>query len=269
MRSVIDSTECVCHGMCDSKSDIGKSHTCDILAESHAFASLFFVCNGTAQGFGDQLNGFEVEHICHFPGCFCSVSFDGVCQGIHTGRSSKSLWHGRHHLRIYDCDNWHIVWVNTYKFTLLFHIGNDVVDGNFCRSTSSGRNSDDRYTWFFGRSYALKAAHIFKFRIGNDDTDGFGSIHGRATADCNEVVGTGILECLYTVLDILDGWIWFDIGINLIHKTILVQYICYLFCYTKLDQVRIRADKSFLESVCFCLGCNLLNCTCTVIRCFI
>lgn len=148
MWSVIDSTECVCHGMCDSKSDIGKSHTCDILAESHAFASLFFVCNGTAQGFGDQLNGFEVEHICHFPGCFCSVSFDGVCQGIHTGRSSKSLWHGRHHLRIYDCDNWHIVWVNTYKFTLLFHIGNDVVDGNFCRSTSGGRNSDDRYTWF-------------------------------------------------------------------------------------------------------------------------
>lgn len=103
----------------------------------------------------------------------------------------------------------------------------------------------------FGRSYALKAAHIFKFWIGNDDTDGFGSIHGRAAADCNEVVGTGILECLYTVLDILDGWIWFDIGINLIHKTILVQYICYLFVTPNLIRSGSEQTKAFWNPCAF------------------
>ena len=141
-------------------------------------------------------------------------------QSIHTGGSGQSFWHGGHHFRVNNCDDRHVVWVNTYEFTFSFHIGNNIVDGYFRSSSGCGRYGDDRYARLFGRSHALKASHIFKFRVCDDDADGFGSIHGGTTADSNQIISTGILEGLYAVLYIFDGWIRFDVAVKFIVQTV-------------------------------------------------
>ena len=112
------------------------------------------------------------------------------------------------------------MWVNTYEFTFSFHVGNDIVDGYFRSSSGCGRYSDDRYARFLGRSHTLEASDIFKFRVCDDDTDGFGSIHGRTSADSDQIISTGILEGLYAVLYIFDGWIRFDVAVKFIVQTV-------------------------------------------------
>ena len=32
----------------------------------------------------DNFDSFDMEHVCHFPCSFCDVSFDSMCQSIHT-----------------------------------------------------------------------------------------------------------------------------------------------------------------------------------------
>ena len=42
--------------------------------EQHGFEA--YIVGGCVR---DQFDGFDMEHICHFPSCFCCVSFDGMC----------------------------------------------------------------------------------------------------------------------------------------------------------------------------------------------
>ena len=55
--------------------------------------SLIHICHCAAQRAADDFDRFKMEHISHFPSTFCCISFNGMCQSIHTGRSSKSFWH--------------------------------------------------------------------------------------------------------------------------------------------------------------------------------
>ena len=180
-----------------------------------------------------------MEHICHFPCSLSCISLDCMCQGIHTGGSCQSFWHGGHHIRINDCNHRHVVRINTDKFSLSLHIRDNVVDCNFCCCTSGCRYCNDRYTWFFRRSNAFKTSDILKFRVRDNDSDRFGSIHGRAASDRDQIISTCFLKCLYTMLYVLDRRICFDIRIDLISKSVFIQNICYFFCDTKFDQVRI------------------------------
>ena len=134
-----------------------------------------------------------------------------MCQSVHTCRSCQSFWHGGHHFRINDCNDRHVMWVNTYEFTFSFYISDNVVDCYLCCCTCCCRNCNDRYTRFLSRSCTFQASYVFKFRVCNDDTDCFGSIHRRTTTDRNQIICTGILECLNTVLYVLNCWIGFDV----------------------------------------------------------
>ena len=190
-------------------------------------------------------------------------------QGIHTGGSGQALRHAGHHIRVDDCDNRNIVSVYTYKFTFFLNIGDNVVDGNLCCGTCGGRNCDDRYARFLGRSYALKASYILKLRVVDDDADGFCGIHGRTAADGDEIVSAGCLKCCNAGLYILDGRVWFDIGVNLISKTSLIQDIGHLLGYAKFDQIRVGTYESFCEASDFYFICNLFDSACAMIRSFI
>ena len=210
-----------------------------------------------------------MEHICHFPCCFCCVSFNCMCQCIHTCRSCQSLWHRRHHVWVYNCDDWHIVWVNTHKFSFLFYICDNIVDCYLCCCSCCCWNCDDWYTRFLCRCNTFQTSNIFKFRVCNDDTDCFCCIHRRTATNSNNVISSCFLKCFYSMLYIFDCWVGFDIRINFILKSCIFQHFCYFCCYFKFNQIRIRTYKCFFVSSCFCLCCNFPNCTCSMIRCFI
>ena len=142
--------------------------------------------------------------------------------------------------------------VNAYEFPFSLHICDNIVDRNLCCGTCCGRYSDDRYAGFPGRSYAFQASYILKLRVCDNDTDGFGGIHGRTAADGNEIISAEIFECLNAVLYILDGRVGFDIGIQLIFQSVFLQDIRNLACYMKFYQIWIRANESFFKAVSLC-----------------
>ena len=152
-----------------------------------------------------------MEHISHLPGASCGVAFNGMCQGIHTGRSGQSFWHGGHHLRIDNCHDGHVMRINADELALLFHIGDHVVDGHFGSGAGSGGNSDGGHARILGGGHAFEASHIFKLRIGNDDADGLGGIHGRTAADGDDVVSAGLFESSHTGLHIFNRGIGLDV----------------------------------------------------------
>ena len=152
-----------------------------------------------------------MEHICHFPRSFCCISFDCMSEGIHTCGSCQSLWHGGHHFRINNCDDWHVMWVNAYKFTFSFYICDNIINSYLCCCTCCCRNCNDRYTRFPGRSCTFQTSYVFEFRVCNNNTDCFGSVHRRTTADCDQIIRFRILKCLNTVLYVLDCRVRFDV----------------------------------------------------------
>ena len=51
------------HGMDDAEAHIAEAHAGDILTESHALAAGLVVLHGSAQVFGDQADGLQMEHV--------------------------------------------------------------------------------------------------------------------------------------------------------------------------------------------------------------
>ena len=210
-----------------------------------------------------------MEHIGHFPGSLCCIAFDGMGQGIHTCRSGKSLRHGGHHIRVNDRNDRHVMRVNAYKFTFSLDIGDNIVDRNLGSSTGCCRNGDDRNTRFFRRCNTLKTSYILKFRVCDDDADRFGGIHGGAAADGDQVVSAGCLKGFNTVLDILDRRVCFNIGVELVVKTVCGQNVGYFGGNLEFYEIRVGTYERLFKAVGFCLVRDLLNRACSVIRCLI
>ena len=92
---------------------------------------------------------FQMEHICHFPYSF----------GLYIPRSHVSghpyrwklsvLWHGEHHIRIHDCNDRHIMWIDTDEFSLSLHICDNIIDRNLCSIPAVVGTAMIRYAWFF------------------------------------------------------------------------------------------------------------------------
>ena len=154
--------------------------------------------------------------------------------------------------------------VYAYEFSLLFYICNNVVNGNFCCSSCCSRYCNDRNRRILGCCSSFQASYICKFRICNDDTDCLGSIHGRSSTDCYDIICTCCLECLDSMLYIFDGRIWLDIRIQLIFQSCIFQYLCHFAGHIELDQVRIGTNQCFLQSSYLYFCRNLLNCSCSV-----
>ena len=266
MRGIIDSTQSMCHGMGNTKTYVGEAHTCNVLAQSHAFTAFLGIGYSAAQGLGNDLDCLQVEHIGHLPCRLGGVTFDCMGQCIHTGGSSQTLRHRRHHLGIYHSDNRHIMRIYAYELTLALYISDNVVDGNLCCGTCCGGHCDDGYAGLLGRCYAFQAAYIFEFRVGNDDTDGFGGIHGRTTTDGDDIICTGCLESSHTVFHIVNSRISLNIGINFISKTFLVKQSGYFSGHTELDQVGIGTYECLLKSMSLCFIYDFFDCSGTMIR---
>ena len=152
-----------------------------------------------------------MEHIGNLPRCLSGISLDCMGQRIHTGGSGQSLGHRGHHIRVDDCHFRNIILIDADKLTLLLHIGDHIVDGNLSSGSGCGGNSNGGNCVILSRCYSFQRTYILKLGIIDNDTDGLGSIHGRTAADGDDRICSAGLECCYTILNVFNGRVRFDL----------------------------------------------------------
>ena len=266
MRSVVNSSQCVCHGVCDAEADVGICHSGDILSKRHALASVGVILNSLAKILRNQLDRFKIQNVCKLPGTLGGVAFNRVGQSIHSGGGSEALRHGGHHIRVDDSDIRDVVCIHTDKFPLLLNIGYDIVDGGLCTGAAGCRYSDGKYRAMLRRSNTLEGTDVCKLRVIDDNADALAGIHGGAAADGDHAVGTAVLKSLNAVLNILNGRVRLDVIIQEEIDTVLLQKIRYLAGYTKLHKIRIGCNEDLLVISCLDQSGNLLDCAMSMIR---
>ena len=266
MGGVIQGAQAVGHAVNDAQTHVGEAHAGNVLAQSHALAALGGVLHRTAQIFRDEADGFQMEHIADGAVALGDVALNGMGQSIHTGGGGQALGHGGHHIGVHHGDLGDIVGVHADELALLLHIGDDVIDGDLCGGAGGGGHGNGKDGVLFGGRDAFQAADIGKFRIVDDDADGFGGIHGGAAADGHDAVGTGGLEGFHAILNVLDGGVGLDFGVDRIGKAGLVHQVGDLGSDAKLDQVGVRADKSLLVAAGREFGNNVLDGAVTMVR---
>ena len=146
-------------------------------------------------------------------------------EGIHTSRCAKAGWHGRRHIRIDYSDNWNVMRVYANKFAVLFHVSDNIVDGNLCCRTGCSRHSDNRQARMFCRRQAFKTTHIAKFRICHNRSNSLTRVDSTATAYSNDHISTSRLTCSHTRCYIFNGWIRLNIVIYIVSNACRIKQI--------------------------------------------
>ena len=265
VRCVIDCAQSVCHGMCDSETDIRVSHRRHILSKRHTLAAVRIICDSLAQVLADQLDRLEVETVGQLPCCGCCIAFNCMCQSIHTCGSRKASRHGGHHIRVDDCDIRDVVRVYADELSLSLNISYNVVDRRLSTCSARCRDSDREDRALLCRSYALKRADIREFRVVDDDADALACIHGRTAADRDHHVSARLLKCLNAVLNVLDRRIRLDIGIQRVLDAVLLEKIRNIRRNAELYKIRIGSHESFLKASRLDEARDLLDCAVSVI----
>ena len=223
MGDIVYSTQWMCHGVNNTEAYVGESHTCNILTKGHSFTACKVTSYGATQGTTDDFDSFQMKHISKFPCTFCNVTFYGMHEGIHTGRRTKTSWHRCGHIRVHDGYDWNIMRINTYEFTVLFNICNNVVNSNLCRRTRCSRHSNNRQAWMFRRCHPFKATHIAKLRVRHNRCNSLTCIDSTATAYSNDSFSTCCLTSSHTRCYVFNGWIRLNIIIYIVSNTCRIK----------------------------------------------
>ena len=112
--------------------------------------------------------------------------------------------------------------VGADKFTALFLVGNNIVDGDLRGSAGSGGNRDNRHTLVFGNVSALQAFNVGMLGIVDDNSDALGGIDGGAAANSDNLVGANRLEHFHAALNNINGRIGLNFVIHLIGQAVSV-----------------------------------------------
>ena len=266
MGGVIQGGQAVCHGVDNAQAHVGETHAGDVLAQSHALAAFGGVFHSAPQGFGDDFNGLQVEHVRELPGALGDVALDGVGQSVHAGGGGEALGHGGHHVGVNNGHHGDVVGVHADELAVLLHVGDDVVDGDLRGGAGGGGHSDDGQAGVLGVGGALQGAHVGELGVGDDDADGLGGIHGGAAANGDDVIGLGGLGSLHAVLHVLNGGVGLDFGVDLIGQPGGVQHVGDLLGDAELQQVGVGAEQGLLQAAAGHFPGNLLNSALAVIR---
>ena len=271
VRGVVVSGQGVSHGVVDAQANVGEAHAGDILTKSHALTAGAGLAglglgDGVAQVLADQLDSLKVEHVGELPGALGGVALDGVGQSIHAGRSGQAGGHGSHHVGVDDGDLGGVVGVDAHELADLLGVGDDVVDGHLGSSTGGRRHGDGEHGVVLSGSNALEAADIGELGVVDDDADGLSGVHGGAATDGHDSVSLGGLEGLDAVLDVLDGGVGLNLGVEAPSDAGGVELVGHLGGNAKLDQVGIGADEDLLVAATLELAGDLLDGAGTMIR---
>ena len=264
VRGVIVSRQGVSHGVVDAQANVGEAHAGDILTKSHALTAGAGLAglglgDGVAQVLADQLDGLKVEHVGELPGALGGVAFDGVGQGVHAGSGGEASRHRSHHVGVDDGDLGGVVGVDAHELADLLGVGDDVVNGHLGSGTGGRRHGDGEHGVVLGGSNALEATDIGKLGVVDDDADSLGSVHRGAATDGHDSVSLGGLEGLDAVLDVLDGGVGLDLGVETPSDACGVELVGHLSGNAKLDQIGIGADEDLLVAATLELAGDLLD----------
>ena len=159
--------------------------------------------------------------------------------------------------------------VTADEFTVFFRVSNDVVDGYFGCRAAGRRNGNDGQTFVFRRRCPFEAAYVGKFRIGEDDGNGLGCIHGSTAADGYDDISFSLLAEFDAFLYILDGRVRFDMIVNGIGNAGPIEQVCDFRRYFKFHEVLVGDDDDMLAAAVFDFCYDFVNGTFAKIRCFI
>jgi len=248
VRRVVQSRQAVRHAVDDAEADVREAHARDVLAQGHALAPVLRVLHGAAQMRGDEADGLEMEHVAHLPGTLGDEALDGVGQSVHAGRGGEAPRHGGHHLRVDDRDLGDVVRVDADEFALLLHVGDDVVDRDLGRGSGGGGHGNGEGGVVLRVGDALEAHHVGELGVLDDDADRLRGVHGRAAADGDDAVGPGGLERAHTGLDVFNGGVGLDVGVELVGDLRPVQHVQHLLGDAELHEIGVGADKGFFTA---------------------
>ena len=210
-----------------------------------------------------------MEHIRHFPCALGDIAFDRMRQSVHTGGSRKPFGHRSHHFGIHHSHYGNIVHVYTHEFTLLFHVGDYVVDGNF-RSRACRRGNGDRGNGgFLGGRNAFQRTHVGEFGVVDDNADRFRGVHRRAAADRDDAIRLALLIRRHARLNVFDRGVGFNIGIQFVSDSRLFENVRHLFRYAEFHKIGVGAHKRFFQASAFDFPGDLRDATRAVITRFI
>ena len=259
------------HGVVDAQANVGEAHAGDILTKSHALAAGAGLTglglgDGVTQVLADQLNSLKVEHVRELPSTLGSVALDGVGKSVHTSGSGQAGGHGSHHVGVDDGDLGGVVGVDAHELADLLGVGDDVVDGHLGSGTGGRRHGDGEHGVVLGGSNALEATDIGELGVVDNNADGLGGVHGGAATDGHDSVSLGGLEGLDAVLDVLDGGVGLDLGVEAPCDAGGVELVGHLSGNAKLDQIGVGADEDLLVAATLELAGDLLDGAGTMIR---
>ena len=259
VRRVIDGAQRMGHGVRDAQTDVGIGHGGHILGQRHALPAFGIIGNGLAQVRADVLDGFQIQAVGQLPGRGGGIALNGVGQGVHPGGGGEPLGHGGHHIGIHDGHVGNIVRVHADELPLLLHISDHVVDRGLGAGAAGGGHGDGENSAVLRGRDTLEGADIGELRVVDHDADSLAGIHGGTAADGDHEIRAGFLIGPDAVLDVFNGGIGLDIGIQGIGDPGLIQQIGHLFGDAELDQIRIGGDEGLFEAMGRDDSRNLLN----------
>ena len=92
MRNIENGAHRMCHAMNYTKTHIGECHAGNVLSNGHAIAcfGILWLVDSGLQIACYHLDGFEFEHVAHFPSTLGDKTFDGMCESIHTSGGGEA-----------------------------------------------------------------------------------------------------------------------------------------------------------------------------------
>ena len=175
------------------------------MTERHSLSALRLVFDGGAQRARDHFDRFEVEHIGKLPRALGDIALYRMGERVHARSGGQTLGHRGHHLGIYHRDDGNVVGIDADELALFLNVGYNVIYGDFRRGPRGGGHGDDGNGRIFRGSGPLEAAHIVIFGVGDYYADSLGGVHGRASADGDEVIRAAVFERLDAREHVLDG----------------------------------------------------------------
>ena len=239
VRRVVHSAQRMGHAVHNAKAHVREALPGNVLRQRHALAALGCVFHSAAQMPGDQLNGFQMEHVRHFPCRLCGVALDGVRQRVHARGGCQAFGHACHHIRVNDRNLGDIVGIHAHKLAFFLHIGDDVVDGHLGGRTCGGGHSNGEHSVLFGGGHALQAAHVGKLGVVGNDAHSLGRIHGRTAANGHNAICAAVLESGHAVLHVFNGGVGLYFAVNFIGEAGCIQQACHLVGDAELEKVRV------------------------------
>lgn len=97
-----------------------------------------------------------------------------------------------------------------------------------------------------GGSNALEATDIGELGVVDDDANGLGGVHGGAATDGHDSVSFGGLEGLDAVLDVLDGGVGLNLGVEAPSDAGGVELVGHLAVTPNLTRSGSEQTKIFL-----------------------